>query len=148
MKKYVSAICLLAAMFCASGCEKYVTEQYITEVNGAQIETYYVVAEVNKWSCEGEEGKEGCYMYQTFEFPEISEKVIDKGAVIVYFLGTDGRDVQLPYLLPYNEIDGAVYENIYYDCEPGFLSILIESSDFRFVPRNQDMEFKIVIIKP
>lgn len=144
MNRILSVFCLLSLLAFA-GCDKYVTEQYITE--GATLQTVYITAEKNAWAVYGTPGEEGCYMYQTFEFPEITKNVIDNGAVLVYSLGTEG-DVMLPYLLPYADTPVSVYENIYFDCKEGSLTIIIESSDFAVVDRKSDMEFKVTIIKP
>lgn len=146
-----------------SSCTKrYVTEEYITEeyyvTQGATLVPVKLCAKANNWQINGTEGIQGCYMFQTFQMPEIDQSVIDAGAVLAYqveYLDNGApRLNQMPFLLPYDGEYGAVYENIRYDTEydekakTGYLTIIIESSDFMAYPRTGDMDFKITVVKP
>jgi len=145
---FISIVVSLSATLFFSGCIKEVTEEYVTV--GATVNAYYAKAEVGNWQIYGNEGTEGCYMYQVFDFPEITDEVIKSGAVLAYFCENDGngRDNMLPYILPYSSSPSTIIENVYFDCEPGYWTVIIESSDFCCAPRTQDMLFKVVIVDP
>jgi len=145
MKKFFTlAMMLTAVLF--SGCIKDVTEVHEDYYVGSTVKSYYITAKMGNWQVYGEPGKEGCYMFQTFEFPEITETVMDQGFVTAFYCGKYG-DTQLPYILPYDEGFGVI-ENIYCDYTQGSFSVMIESSDFSIVPRNADIQIKVVVVVP
>ncbi|MCQ2066691.1 MAG: hypothetical protein MJY65_03415 [Bacteroidaceae bacterium] len=151
MKKSViiaTAAVMLAGL--VSGCTKrYVTEEFITEeyyVDGDKFDVVYETAYGDSWKRNGRVGSEGCYLYQTIRVPEITEDVIENGAVVVYLVDADGRDNMLPYMRPYQDVYPFVYENIRCDVAKGELTIIIESSDFDVVVPSGDYSFKVVIL--
>lgn len=115
---------------------------------GVDMEVIYIDAKKNNWQISGKEGEEGCYQFQEFKFPEITNAVLNEGAVLVYYIDKDGRDNMLPLVLPYDEGRETVIETIRFDCEKGYLTLIIESSDFMAVPSSRDIRFKVCILKP
>lgn len=142
MKKGVFRLLFAAMMlttFALTGCIK---EQYF----GSDVKAYYVTARANSWQLFGEPGVQGCYIYQTFDFPEITERVVADGFVTAFFCGKNG-ETQLPYIIPYDEGYGLT-ENIYCDYTRGSLTFIIEASDFSAAPRIADIKFKVVVVTP
>ena len=115
---------------------------------GVDMEVIYIDAKRNNWQISGKEGEEGCYQFQEFKFPEITNAVLNEGAVLVYYIDEEGRDNMLPLVLPYDEGRETVIETIRFDCEKGYLTLIIESSDFMAVPSSRDIRFKVCILKP
>ncbi len=115
---------------------------------GVDMEVIYIDAKKNNWQISGKEGEEGCYQFQEFKFPEITNAVLNEGAVLVYYIDKEGRDNMLPLVLPYDEGRETVIETIRFDCEKGYLTLIIESSDFMAVPSSRDIRFKVCILKP
>ncbi|MBO5932271.1 MAG: hypothetical protein J6Q19_00910, partial [Bacteroidaceae bacterium] len=115
---------------------------------GVDMEVIYIDAKRNNWQISGKGGEEGCYQFQEFNFPEITNAVLNEGAVLVYYIDKEGRDNMLPLVLPYDEGRETVIETIRFDCEKGYLTLIIESSDFMAVPSSRDIRFKVCILKP
>lgn len=115
---------------------------------GVDMEVIYIDAKRDNWQTSGKEGEEGCYQFQEFKFPEITNAVLNEGAVLVYYIDKEGRDNMLPLVLPYDEGRETVIETIRFDCEKGYLTLIIESSDFMAVPSSRDIRFKVCILKP
>lgn len=115
---------------------------------GVDMEVIYIDAKKNNWQISGKEGEEGCYQFQEFKFPEITNAVLNEGAVLVYYIDKDGRDNMLPLVLPYDEGRETVIETIRFDCEKGYLKLIIEASDFMAIPSSWDIRFKVCILKP
>lgn len=123
---------------------------------GVDMEVIYIDAKRDNWQTSGKEGEEGCYLFQEFKFPEITNAVFNEGAVLVYYKNyykdKYGReyiyDDILPYVLPYDARRETVIKTIRFDCEKGYLTLIIEASDFMAVPPSIDMRFKVCILKP
>lgn len=115
---------------------------------GVDMEVIYIDAKRNNWQISGKEGEEGCYQFQEFKFPEITNAVLNEGAVLVYYIDKEGRDNMLPLVLPYDEGRETVIETIRFDCEKGYLTLIIEASDFMAIPSSWDIRFKVCILKP
>lgn len=130
---------VLFVIFAFAGCSYEV---------GVDMEVIYIDAKRNNWQISGKEGEEGCYQFQEFKFPEITNAVLNEGAVLVYYIDKEGRDNMLPLVLPYDEGRETVIETIRFDCEKGYLTLIIESSDFMAVPSSGDIRFKVCILKP
>ena len=130
---------VLFVVFALAGCSYEV---------GVDMEVIYIDAKRNNWQISGKEGEEGCYQFQEFKFPEITNAVLNEGAVLVYYIDKEGRDNMLPLVLPYDEGRETVIETIRFDCEKGYLTLIIESSDFMAVPSSRDIRFKVCILKP
>ncbi len=139
---------MLTTLLLLTGCTRNVTEENHYHENGATVFVDYVTAYKEDWSIYGTPGVMGCYMYQTFKFPEITKSVLDNGFVLAFLIDdstVDGRDNILPFILPYN---GGVTENIRYDYEEGKLTIIIESTDFMTYSRTGSLIFKVCILYP
>lgn len=153
MKKYLlSFLTCVSALFLSSCGDVYKTE-IVKE--GVDIFTDYVTAAPDGWVYFGNEGELGCLMYQDFEFPEITNKVMDKGLVTVYFSTKEqegnafvDRDHPLPYVFTVeNEHHQIITQNIRYSVEQGFLRVIVEWSDSRTYLQNS-MQFKVCIMYP
>lgn len=143
MKAILNTFCLaFAALFAFSGCN------YTVLNDGIEMEVVYIEAKIKNWQLNGEEGTEGCYQYQEFNFPEITSSVLEKGAVMVYYIDKEGRDNMLPLVLPYESGRETVVENIRFDCEKNRLTLIIEATDFMAFPPDRDIKFKVCILKP
>jgi hypothetical protein len=147
----IVALCVKFSVFAAasvtlfSGCVK---EYYTTcDHDFAVVDTYYVTAIPNDWRAET--GNDGPYFFATHRMPEITTNVINNGIVLCYLIENQ-RDNLLPYLRPwgFNGLDEPYFHNIRFDIERGFITFIIERSDFEFpgIP-NWNMEFKISIIQ-
>lgn len=137
-----SMLIALFAVFAFSGCEYDVINE------GLDMDVIYIDAKKKNWQLSGVEGEEGCFQFQEFTFPEITNAVLDKGAVLVYYIDGEGRDNILPLVLPYDDGRETVIETIRFDCERGMLTLLIEASDFMAFLPDRDIKFKVCILKP
>ena len=81
--------------------------------------------------------------------PEITNKVIENGIVVAYFIDNSGRDNMLPYLLPYfdQNINDYYYENVRFDISRGEITFIIEDSDFEHANIPNLMKFKVSIVE-
>jgi len=129
---------LLSVLFLFNGCE----------INkfGTKMFTDYIKANYEGWNREGRAGDAGFYMWQKFEFKEINKKVMDDGAVMVYFIDEEGRDNTLPYVFPVDNGRYSLLENIRFRVEKGFLTIIVEWSDSEEYAIDYDMRFKVCIM--
>lgn len=138
---------LLTLCLAFAGCESGDVYHNETIVKGVSIYTDYIDANANEWSISGVSGQPGCYLYHEYKFPEITNDVINKGAVLVYLVDGDGRDNILPYVYPVDNGMNLLMQNIRYEVEKGILTIVIESQDF--VAYNQNnYKFKVCILQP
>lgn len=131
---------LLSVLFLFNGCE----------INkfGTKMFTDYIKAYHDNWTWEGRPGEAGFCAWQKFEFKEITKKVMDEGAVMVYFIDKEGRDNALPYVFTVDNGRMKLMENIRFRVEKGFLTIVVEWSDaeeYAFTPAD-DMRFKVCIL--
>ncbi|MBR4811126.1 MAG: hypothetical protein IK039_05125 [Bacteroidaceae bacterium] len=139
---------VIAASLLMSGCtfhEHYDTYEVVQQ--GTDMFVDYIVAKGNDWIPSGNEGQPGFYIYQEFEFPEITQNVLENGAVLVYLVDADGRDNILPYVFPVDNGQDLLMQNIRFDVEKGILTIVIEWQDFRKYPQG-DYDFKVCILQP
>ena len=140
---------VVAASLFLSGCtfhEHYDTYEVVQQ--GTDMFVDYIEAKGNDWIPSGTEGQPGFYVYQEFKFPEITEKVLNDGAVLVYLVDADGRDNILPYVFPVDNQQGLILmQNIRFDVEKGILTIIIEWQDFKKYIQG-DYEFKVCILQP
>ena len=142
---------LLATLF-LSACH---IDNYDVVKEGADIATYEIEAFHNEWidSKEGE-GNAGFYVFQQFDFPEITDEVFRKGSVLVYMVERNQDYTAkhiLPYVYPRDIIQGPnrfqIMQNIRYEVEPGLLTIAVEWQDFVKCDL-EDFKFSVCIIKP
>jgi len=139
---------VIAASLLMSGCtfhEHYDTYEVVQQ--GTDMFVDYIVAKGNDWIPSGNEGQPGFYIYQEFEFPEITQNVLENGAVLVYLVDADGRDNILPYVFPVDNGNELLMQNIRFDVEKGILTIVIEWQDFRKYTQG-DYDFKVCILQP
>ena len=88
MKKIVFPIVLSAILF--SGCDVYRTyETYEVIKQGTDMFVDYIDAYGADWKLSGTEGQPGCYVYQEFPFDEITDNVLNEGAVLVYLVDAE-----------------------------------------------------------
>lgn len=136
---------LITAIVVLSGCEFNTTKI----VEGTEMFSDEIVARKgNKWNPAGTPGKEGCYVYQEFEFKEIDRSVLKSGAVLVYLIDANNRDNQLPYVHSFDDGRNIVTENIRFEVERGLLTIVVTWDDFNRYDINEDMKFKVCILYP
>ena len=136
---------LLVALFVTfsfAGCNYEIINE------GVDMDVIYIDAKKNNWQISGKEGEEGCYQFQEYKFPEITNAVLDEGAVLVYYIDKEGRDNILPLVQPYEAGRETAIRTIRFDCEKGYLTLIIETSDFMAVLSGEDMRFKVCILKP
>lgn len=139
---------VIAASLLLSGCtfhEHYDTYEVVQQ--GTDMFVDYVEAKGNEWILSGTEGQPGCYVYQEFKFPEITQNVLENGAVLVYLVDSDDRDNILPYVFPVDNGYELIMQNIRFDVEKGILTIIIEWQDFKKYIQG-DYEFKVCILQP
>ena len=148
---------LIATLF-LSACH---IDNYDVVKEGADITTYEIDAYNNEWidSKEGE-GNAGFYVFQQFDFPEITDEVFRKGSVLVYMVEKK-QDYTAKHILPYVyprdivERDNhgqivnrfQIMQNIRYEVEPGLLTIAVEWQDFVKCDL-ENFKFSVCIIKP
>lgn len=103
-----------------TGCTKeYITEEYITNVTGTDMEMHDFTVPVNDWKWNGDMNRYEC----AFSFPAFDEYMFEEGAVQgwVYIWKTFGdKDYpvlsQCPYVQSYSDGEGYTYsETIGYD---------------------------------
>ena len=145
MKKIIIPV-IATLLLC--GCEFHDTyETYEIVKQGTDMFVDYIPAKGNEWLDSGTEGQPGFYIYQEFEFPEITENVLNNGAVLVYLVDADGRDNILPYVFPVDNGHELIMQNIRYDVEKGILTVIIEWQDFKKYIQG-DYKFKVCILEP
>lgn len=147
MKQF--AIILTLASLSLMGCgDVYKTvQEYEIIKQGTDLFTDYIDARNADWKLSGREGNPGCYLYQEYKFDEITDRVLESGAVLVYLVDGDGRDNILPYVLPFDNGREIVMQNIRFDVERGILTLIIEWQDFKCYQQN-DYRFKVCILSP
>ena len=146
MKTAFIPVVLGTLMLC--GCDVYRTyETYEVVKQGTDMFVDYIDAKGDKWERSGIEGNPGFYVYQEYRFNEITDDVLDKGAVLVYLVDADGRDNILPYVFPVDNGHELIMQNIRYDVEKGILTIIIEWQDFKKYEQG-DYRFKVCILQP
>lgn len=146
MKKPI--ISLVAALLLLCGCDIHRTyETYEIIKQGTDMFVDYIDAKSADWQLSGKEGQPGCYIYQEFRFDEITDDVLETGAVLVYLVDADGRDNILPYVFPVDNGHELIMQNIRFDVERGILTIVIEWQDFnKYIQDNY--RFKVCILQP
>ena len=143
----------ILALFMFSACiegDTYVDESTIIE--GSLKSVYTATIQPSQWLPSGTYGAPGYYLYATIEAPFITNYVLDKGAVMIYTY-FDGFEVQLPYIIS-RRVDFSNFVEILsyesepgYLLEPGYLSFILDASDFQADPYPSPLVFKIVVIE-
>lgn len=140
MKKNLLALLVVALSFCGCSYDKY-------EV-GSELQVYYDDAPANGWHDSAiPEGQPGFYVYQQFRFPEITNSVMEDGAVMVYLCEGD-NDVPLPNVFPLADGRNVVTENMRFEVKKGLITVILEWSDFNFHDNLNDYKFKFCILTP
>lgn len=146
MKKII--ISLVSLTLLLSSCHIHETyETYEIVKQGTDMFVDYIDAKGDKWQLSGTEGQPGCYVYQEYSFGEITDEVLEKGAVLVYLVDAEGRDNILPYVFPVDNGHELVMQNIRYDVEKGIVTLIIEWQDFHTYIQG-DYRFKVCILQP
>jgi hypothetical protein len=145
MKKIIIPV---IATLLLGGCEFHDTyETYEVVKQGTDMFVDYIEAKSGDWHISGRVGDPGCYVYQEFIFDEITQNVLEKGAVLVYYVDGEGRDNILPYVFPFDNGNEIIMQNVRYEVEKGILTIVIEWQDFRRYDQS-NYEFKVCILQP
>lgn len=157
----ISSIAIILATVTTS-CEKqYITEEYITHEHneyGSNVYTREYVIRGNEWQVGYyDDGRK--YLYAICDNPDITENVMETGAVLGYFWFTYKAETNssswnlLPYVYPYLYTNDAgetvaVGENIRFEYETGTVTFVVEDLD-NFQPDDMGDEttFKIVVIE-
>jgi len=147
MKKIVISMATAALLFCGCGDVYRTYETYEIVKQGTDMFVDYIDARGADWQLSGTEGQPGCYVYQEFRFDEITDAVLNTGAVLVYLVDADGRDNILPYVFPVDNGEVLIMQNIRFDVERGILTLIIEWQDFHKYIQG-DYKFKVCILQP
>lgn len=120
---------LFAVIFLMTGCDVHKTYETYEVVSGVDLKVVYLEVRDNAWETVNNPD-EGCFLYQTFDnVPEITQKVLNNGAVLAYLIESDGeieRENILPYVFP---LDNGVMKNIRFDYSLGEFTVISEWSD-------------------
>ncbi|MGX8689709.1 MAG: hypothetical protein ACSW76_03590 [Bacteroidaceae bacterium] len=146
MKKTVITI-LSALLLCSCGDVYRTYETYEIVKQGTDMFVDYIDANGQDWKLAGIDGQPGCYVYQEFRFDEITDDVLQNGAVLVYLVDGAGRDNILPYVFPVENGKDLLMQNIRYDVERGILTLVIEWQDFKVYDQG-NYKFKVCILSP
>ena len=160
MKALKFSILALVAALLATACKKeYITEEYYNYYSEVNTKNYDIKA--NQWNF-AEDGNRQ-YLYVTVDEPDITEKVLEKGAVLGYVswqYNTDNGQQSswnlMPYVYPFSyntETEsgeasvGYVGENFRMEYELGTITFVIEDLD-GIKPEDMvdPISFKVVII--
>lgn len=144
-------VMLVAAMMLLSGCEFHTTKV----VDGTCIFTDYITAAGDqagisgrkKWTQQGTIGQPGCFVFQEFEFQEITRDVLKYGAVMVY-LADGSTDKPLPYISTFEDGRDNVNETISFEVEKGLLRLVVAWDDFQIYDITNNLKFKVCILYP
>lgn len=143
MKKHLKKLLLLplvAMTMLFSGCGPEV-----------ELRTTYFTVNPGDWQrmvADVVDGDEYGYAYAECAFPELTQNVIDGGAVMVYYIDAAGFDNQLPYLLPYYDNgNGPYFENIRYDLQPGCITFIVQQNDNIVLTPSVKMAFKVCVFQ-
>ena len=129
------------SVFC--GCS------YDTYEIGTELSVEYVTAYMEDWKIDNTDV--GYSLYQSFPIKDITQDVINNGAVLVYFVDKkNDRDNMLPYVFPIYvpETGQMLLENIRFDVEKGWISIVIEWEDGLSSEILEDYTFKVCVMSP
>lgn len=160
MKKMIIPLATFALLFCGCGDVYRTYETYEIVKQGTDMYVDYIDAKKGEWIPSGTEGETGFYIYQEFFFDEITDYVLDKGAVLVYLVDGDGRDNILPYVFPVDNGHDLLMQNIRYDVcrdkvlvkgkevETGIVTLIIEWQDAQKYVQKDDYRFKVCILQP
>jgi hypothetical protein len=156
MKKSLISVVAASLLLCGCGDINKTYETYEIVKKGVDMTTIEITASRTGWhdSKEGE-GNPGFYVYQQFDFPEITPEIFNNGSVLVYMIETN-QDYTckhvLPYVYPRDVIDNGnrfqIMQNIRYEVEPGLLTIAVEWQDFFKCPLDEDFKFDVCILSP
>ncbi|MBR4350190.1 MAG: hypothetical protein IKP99_05650 [Bacteroidales bacterium] len=159
---FIGSIAVITALMTTS-CEKqYITEEYVTEKHyneyyGSKVYTReYTIVKEDWKSAEYADGRK--YLYAEFDNPDVTENVMETGAVLGYFWFTYDAKTNssswnlLPYVYPYlyendQKETAVVGENIRLEYETGRVSFIVEDLD-GILPdeMGDELYFKVVVI--
>lgn len=148
MKKIFLSMATAALLFCSCGDVYRTYETYEIVKPGTDMFVDYIEAKGADWQVSGVAGQQGCYVYQEYRFDEITEEVLNKGAVLVYLVDAEGRDNILPFVHNFEVGRDIILENIRYEVERGILTIVVTWDDFKIYNIDENLEFKVCILTP
>jgi hypothetical protein len=141
MKKLIPLVAILCMV---SSCT--VNEYYECPESHLVSETFYIDTRAENWQIYDQ--PDGLYYFSTWQAPEITQAVLQEGFLSVFCI-ENGRDNQLPYIRPYIDNEQYLYtENIRYDVEQGYITFIVEPSDFYNMYNPGNKQFKVVVVKP
>lgn len=156
MKKIVFPIAAVALMICSCGDVYKTYETYEVVKQGVDMTTFEITAPHNNWhESKHGEGNPGFYVYQQFDFPEITSYVFNEGSVLVYLIESNPQYTSkhiLPYVYSRDLVDDnsgshfQIMQNIRYEVEPGLLTIAVEWQDYYSCPLDEDFKFSVCIL--
>lgn len=141
MKKALISLFTCTLLLC--GCS------YDTYELGTDMTVTYVTAYKQDWI--SEETGIGYDLYQSFQIKDITQDVINNGAVLVYLVDEKkDRDNMLPFVFPVRVAgtQDIILQNIRFDVEKGWLSIVIEWADGLDSEVTDDYKFKVCVMAP
>ena len=141
MKKALISLFTCTLLLC--GCS------YDTYELGTDMTVTYVTAYKQDWI--SEETEIGYDLYQSFQIKDITQDVINNGAVLVYLVDEKkDRDNMLPFVFPVRVAgtQDIILQNIRFDVEKGWLSIVIEWADGLDSEVADDYKFKVCVMAP
>ena len=148
MKVHRILIGLLAAGLLATACTKeYYTEQY-TIVEGLDMTLIDFNVKSTNWSIwDVENGNDDEGFFQaSLEVPEITQKVVDEGVVMVYRRYEDGVSTPLPAMRTEKTEDGLYYTTfVDYEWAKGVINIFVPAADLYAGQNPGDMSFRVAI---
>ena len=145
MKKILLfALVLLLSVSCTR--DTHVHETYVF-YDGAVVEVQYITILPRDWDAfylfsNSDEG----WAEATFRMSMITSRVINRGAVLCYFVDTNDVESPLPYIV--TQVDGnAIFTNtLSFDVALGSIRFISENSDLVVEFPNRQMTIKVVTI--
>ncbi|MBP5584017.1 MAG: hypothetical protein J6X43_08715 [Bacteroidales bacterium] len=156
----IGTITIGTSLLTTSCNKEYITEEYITkEYYGSKVYTCEYSIKRNDWQVGTyDDGRK--YLYATCENPDITDNVMNNGAVLAYYWFTYNAETNscswnlLPYVFPYLYTDKesgetrVVGENFRFEYEKGVITFVVEDLD-SWQPDDMGDEtiFKAVVIE-
>ena len=115
---------------------------------GAILDVQYITINPRDWVPEylfsnTDEG----FASATFRMSMITPTVINRGAVLCYFVDNNNVESPLPYIVTKVDGDGFIYTNtLSFDVLPGSIRFISENSDLIIEFPNRQMTIKVVTI--
>lgn len=146
MKNYLfSFMVVLLLVSCIETEDNYNTSTCLCPENTVSLSTRYISVYPSDWKSYNSTSEH--YSYATFDLDDITETVLNYGAVMCYFIAE--RDNLLPYIFPVKtENSDTIMHNYRFDLEQGAISFILESSDTKIYLPQDTLDFKVSIFCP